>query len=116
MTITTEHATLDNEMKARELDKIAEALGHSAMTVEPTESGRRWRGYCACGFGIAKDGRFRSYATQASAAGSLVWHVHKAVSEYLAKAKNAGVSNPPLSPPAAIPSEALESDRRVRAV
>jgi hypothetical protein len=103
----------------REMDAIAARQGHDDMHVERTESGRRWRGVCSCGFGRPAPGdpTPRTYATKATAASSLIWHLKRQVeAEILEGRKNGSPVNPrrvdnDQSPTSPIKSDSLDGGR-----
>lgn len=73
---------------------IAVELGHSRVTIEPTESGKRYRLTCTCGWGAPlADGRPTvTRATEVEAAGAAVHHVRTAVDRYLKERSRDGAS------------------------
>jgi hypothetical protein len=77
------------------MDAIAARQGHDDMHVERTESGRRWRGVCSCGFGRprAGDPYPRTYATKATATSSLIWHLKREVQAEIQTARKNGTAN-----------------------
>ena len=66
--------------------------GHD-MKIEPTESGRRFRLLCSCGFGFARwiGETPATCATEREAVRKGIWHLQK-IDEQMRKAERDGVS------------------------
>ncbi len=71
---------------------IAIELGHERVTIEPTDTGKRYRLTCSCGWGAPlADGRPTvTTATEREAASRAVHHVKTAVDRYLADRRRHG--------------------------
>lgn len=78
----------------REIGDLAKRLGHVGMTIERTESGRRWAVSCACGWGNPlNDGRPTvTRATFDEAVRSGQHHLRTSVQRYLAERSRNGLT------------------------
>jgi hypothetical protein len=79
-----------------ELVRRAEALGHTALRVYPSVSGRRYICECACGWGAFRAGKATvTRATEAEAVRSLQHHLWRALeNDRRERVANGGVSLP----------------------